>query len=624
MLKLFISVFLTLVFIGSSLLSQAQMVPEVYTNIKANDSTSFFTDGDSIYNSVLRQKGYSLKQMVNAPIGTKTGFSFDFSDSTFTGKIYYGFINIREEKYPLPVYFKLDAHIKKGKAKIDIISMKEKYDMVNWETSKRGLIAYRVLTETGEILYDGRIGFVYDKKFKVQPTIIEGPSLHQVGPNSAVVRIVLNKPAKTGLWINKKIIASSEKRIHEVLVENLEPNTTYHYEFEGFQSRMFTLTTAPERGSKVSFTFSYASDSRSGQGGGERDVYGANAYVMNRIMAYNKSRNVAFMQFTGDLIDGYLTSREEMDLQYANWKRSLEPFSHYTPLYIGMGNHEALLNAYKLNGKLVAVDKFPFETESVEKAFSDNFCNPISELNSEDGNEFDPNPKEINFPNYSETVYSYSYGNVEVIVLNSNYWYAPMLISNSGTSGNLHGYIMDEQLKWLKNKISALESDKEIDHVFVTIHTPFFPNGGHLEDDMWYSGSNEPRPIISGKPVKKGIIERRDELLELLVNQSSKVRALLTGDEHNYAKTLINDATPIYPVEYQLDKVRLNRSIWQINNGSAGAPYYAQEKTPWSAMVSNFSTQNVVVLFHVSGKKIKMEVVNPLTFELVDEMELVE
>ena len=70
-------------------------------------------------------------------------------------------------------------------------------------------------------------------------------------------------------------------------------------------------------------------------------------------MAFNKLRNVAFMQFTGDMINGYLTNREEMDLQYANWKRSLEPFSHYKPVYIGMGNHEALVNTYKSGKKWV-------------------------------------------------------------------------------------------------------------------------------------------------------------------------------------------------------------------------------------------------------------------------------
>jgi len=624
MKKCLYSVLIILLFLGNAISSFAQLIPEVYTNIKSNDNSNFFQQNDSVYSSVDVGDGYSLSQMVKAPIGTKSGFSFDFGDTAFYGKIYYGFINIRNEEYPLPVYFKTSARIIKGRAAINIISLKEKYDMVNWETSKRGLIAYRVLTKSGDILYDGRIGFEYNKIFEVKPTIIEGPSLHQVGPNSAIVRIVLNMPAKTGLWINKKIIPSSEKKVHEVLVENLEPNTTYHYEFEGFQSRMFELTTTTERGSKTPFTFSYASDSRNGQGGGERNIYGANAYIMNRIMAFNKSRNVAFMQFTGDLIDGYLTNREEMDLQYANWKRSLEPFSHYMPVYVGMGNHEALIDIYRLGKKYVAIDKFPFETASAEKAFSDNFCHPTSTLKSEDGNEYDPNPNETNFPSYEKTVYSYSHGNVEVIVLNSNYWYAPMLANNPNTSGNLHGYIMDEQLKWLKNKIATLETDKAIEHVFVTIHTPFFPNGGHLEDDMWYSGNNEPRPYIAGKPVKKGIIERRDDLLEIIVNQSTKVRALLTGDEHNYAKTLISNATPIYPVGYKLDKIKLNRSIWQINNGSAGAPYYAQEKTPWSSMVSNFSTQNVVVLFHVAGKKIKMEVVNPLTFETVDELELVE
>ena len=183
-------------------------------------------------------------------------------------------------------------------------------------------------------MYDGRIGFEYDKEFEVKPTIIEGPTLHRLTSNSTVVRIVLNKSAKTALRINNKIIASSEKLVHEIVVENLGPNTTYLYEFEEIQSRVFSLKTSPDRGSESPFTFSYASDSRSGQGGGERDLYGANAYVMNRIMAFNKLRNVAFMQFTGDMINGYLTNREEMDLQYANWKRSLEPFSHYKPVYI--------------------------------------------------------------------------------------------------------------------------------------------------------------------------------------------------------------------------------------------------------------------------------------------------
>jgi hypothetical protein len=93
---------------------------------------------------------------------------------------------------------------------------------------------------------------------------------------------------------------------------------------------------------------------------------------------------------------------------------------------------------------------------------------------------------------------------------------------------------MDNQIKWLRETIAKLEKDRDIDHIFVTQHTPAFPNGGHSRDDMWYSGDNSKRPFIAGKPVDKGIIERRDEYLDILINESTKVVGMLTGDEHNY------------------------------------------------------------------------------------------
>jgi phosphodiesterase/alkaline phosphatase D-like protein len=167
-----------------------------------------------------------------------------------------------------------------------------------------------------------------------------------------------------------------------------------------------------------------------------------------------------------------------------------------------------------------------------------------------------------------------------------------------------------------------LQNDPTIDHIFVTEHTPFFPNGGHVKDDMWYNGSNEPRAIVAGKPVKQGIIERRDQLLRLIVNETPKVVAILTGDEHNYCRTQIGPDTPIYPENYAHKKIRLKRTVWQINNGAAGAPYYAQEKTPWSNFTHGFTTQNALVLFYVQGKKVKMVVYNPDTLNLVDELQL--
>ncbi|RLD65932.1 MAG: hypothetical protein DRI95_07675, partial [Bacteroidetes bacterium] len=169
-----------------------------------------------------------------------------------------------------------------------------------------------------------------------------------------------------------------------------------------------------------------------------------------------------------------------------------------------------------------------------------------------------------------------------------------------------------------------LEKDGNIDHIFVTIHTPFFPNGGHVADDMWYNGNNTPRAYVNGRAYKKGIIQRRDELLDIIVNKSKKTLAILTGDEHNYNLLTITDRVNRYPYPYKKEKLKLSRKIYQINNGAAGAPYYAKEETPWMKHLRNFSTQNALVLIDVDGSKVFVRVINPDTEELIDEYFLTE
>jgi 3',5'-cyclic AMP phosphodiesterase CpdA len=321
------------------------------------------------------------------------------------------------------------------------------------------------------------------------------------------------------------------------------------------------------------------------------------------------------------MVNGYSINKEDINLQYANWKRSIEPYAHYFPVVAAMGNHEVLGHAFK-NGKgrwLAFVPNFPFETASPSAVFASNFVNPHSDLISEDGAVYDPNPDKMDFPPYDETVFYYTYDNVAVIVLNSNYFYTPTIQKNSKTGGNLHGYLMDNQLKWLEKTLETLENDTAIDHIFISHHTPIFPNGGHVKDDMYYNGDNSVRPTIAGKPVDKGILERRDEYLDLIVNKSTKVVATMTGDEHNYNKVKITPDINIYPEDYSLPKLKRNRTLWQINNGSAGAPYYAQDRsTPWTEAVSGFTTQMALVLVYVEGKKVNVKVMNPDTLEIID------
>jgi len=605
-------------------------IPAVHSNIQKDQDNQLYVEfNKEKYYELTSEHSFSIQKIHGNPKGTDLGITFDFSDSVLTGTLYYGFIPFGDSKHPLPVYFKYPVPIKDGIATINIKkNLKGKYDMVGWEKTHKGTIGYRVVNKKGGILYDGKVSFRGIGPFEVDITLTDGPFVDCVSESGALISFHTNKAVPTQVIIeDKKFQNIKSTYYHEITITGLNANTKYPYYIQyGDNEQVFSFKTAPKPGSRMPFVFSYCSDSRSGQGGGERDLFGTNFYMMRKIMALNSFKNVAFMQFTGDLINGYLTDIEAMNLQYTNWKRAIEPYAHYIPVYEGMGNHESVMRIFgdKNPWSKIAfgLDRFPYDQESSERLFANNFVNPKNGPQSEDGTNYDPDPSKQNFPSYIENAFYYIHDNVAVIVLNSDYWYTPSTQQIPHISGGVHGYIMDQQLDWFKTTIEKLENDSAIDHIFVTLHTPVFPNGGHVGDDMWYKGNNLIRPSVAGIPLGKGIIERRDDLLDIMVNKSLKTVAILTGDEHNYNKLKISDELVIYPPNYNQEKINISRSIYQINNGAAGAPYYAQESVPWSKHVTNFTTQNALVFFHIDGKSVFMEVLNPVTLEEIDQLKL--
>jgi hypothetical protein len=600
----------------------AQEIPSIYSNLNIDENGIYLTlDNEKIYAQPPKDQ-FKFKDFYGNPIGTNKGLLLDFKNPDLYGKLYIGFINYGDAKMPQPVYFKRTASILQGKAMLNIANnFSGRYDMVGWQKTGKGVIGYRIETPQGLIVYDGKIAFKYKNgKFEPQPTLIEGPFINMLTDKSVCISYKTTQPVKSLIKTNTMELKGKDKTMnHEVEISGLNPATKYKYtvvvgDFE-FQ---YEFETAPKPGNRNKFTFAYASDSRAGQGGGERDIFGTNAYIMKKMAALAKYEGAKFVQFTGDMINGYETSKERMHLQYSNWKHAVEPFWHYIPFFVGVGNHEAYnLFFISTKGKTYEIDQFPFETNSTESIFQEHFSNFENGPESEDGSKYDPDLENSDFPSYKETVYWYSYDNVAIVVLNSNYLYTPNGAETVG--GNPHAFIMDTQMEWLAKTISELERNQNIDHIFVTIHTPFFPNGGHVSDDMWYSGNNSTRAYIAGKPYEQGIIQRRDQLLDILVNKSEKTVALLTGDEHNYNLLTITDDMPRYTENYEFERLELKRKFYQINNGAAGAPYYAQEETPWMDHLRNFSTQNALVLIDIEGSKVYVRVKNPDTLEAIDE-----
>jgi hypothetical protein len=602
------------------------VVPAVHSNITmtADGQMVFRSSAGATYTMRDRAATWTLDQLRGHPKGTDHGIALDFGKADFAGTLVFGLVPYDDTRYPQPV-FRTTTPIKAGKADIDITrTLAGTYDMVGWAKRGGAVIGYRVMMPDGSMIYDGRVRFKGTGPFEVDVALAEGPFVANVTDTSAVVWFEIDRPAACSVTVGPKTVACAEGATHQELqIAGLAPATAYQYvvHYAGYEEH-YGFRTAPRPGARQPFTFGYASDSRGAPGGGDRNFFGPNAYMVRRIMALALSRSAAFLQFTGDLGNGNVTSPDAVLTEIGNWKRAAEPYEHWLPVYTGVGNHEAVVRDFvDPNNRSIRTDRFPYETDSTEATFARALVNPVNGPASEDGAVYDPNPAAVDFPSYRENVYWYAYDNVAMIVLNSDYWYAPTLTSNSEPGGNLHGYLMDNQIAWVGKTLDALERNPAIDHVFLTVHTPVFPNGGHVSGGMWYSGNNTPRPVVAGKPVAKGIIERRDDLLRL-IQAHPKVLAIFTGDEHNYNRLQLGPGVEIYPAKWDLPKVVLKRTFYQINNGAAGAPYYAQEQTPWSPFVKGFSTQNALCLLRVAGRRVELEVVNPETLEVLDKVVL--
>jgi len=351
---------------------------------------------------------HTLDQMLGNPVGTQQGIAFDFQDTLLKGTLYYGLIHYNDSRHPLPVYFRSTAKIVSGKTQVEILgNLSGRYDMTGWAKSGNGTIGYRVVDEYGSMIYDGRVAFKGTGPFEIGITVTEGPFVNLLTEKGATISFKTNLKVAAKVMVDGRSFADQKaSNEHGIEITGLSSDTEYEYVLQtGGVNQQYSFRTAPEPGSRTPFTFAYASDSRSGQGGGERDIFGVNSYIMKKIMAATVMYDARFFQFTGDLINGYLTSKEATNLQYANWKRSIEAFAHYIPVYVGMGNHEALEYWFydSRDERIMKVDRFPFETESAEAVFMDNFHMPANGPESEDGAAYDPDPKKTDFPSYKES-----------------------------------------------------------------------------------------------------------------------------------------------------------------------------------------------------------------------------
>lgn len=569
---------------------------------------------------------FQLDQMLGNPTGAATGIALDFQDATLDGTVSYGTYD-DTLKFPRVLFLPRPVELKNGKALLEITKTftGTSNDFLHIADKGAGVLAFRVVNSAGHILYEGRVAFTGKGPYTVQPTIVEGPLVNLLEPTGSTISFETQVPVLASIEIDGKSFADSEAATHhEIAVTGLAPDTTYKYTVKyGDRADNHSFKTAVSEGSRKPFSFGLVADNRAVKAGGETDFGEVNYLATRADMASAVARNIAFLQVMGGKSTGSNPSVGGHLLEYANFKRALEPFWAAVPVYNGMGDHESNYFSFvpaSGTGKKANIVRFPYATESGEAIFRTAFVLPTNGPDSEDGASYDPSPNPGDFPTYKENVYYYTYGNVAMIILNSEYWKS----TDPAVNGAPEGYVMDQQLKWLDQTVQKFDADPKIDHIFIVTHSAMFPSGDHTGEAMWSFGNNETRPMVNGVKLDKGIIERRDQLINVCINHSKKVVGFLNGSEHNFSALHVTPTLPIYPDNYPAAKLVIKRSFFVINNGAGGSNAYAlmqdgKYHTPWGDKFQFFSGPTVMAIFHVSGPSVTLDAYNPETFETIVE-----
>ena len=549
--------------------------------------------------------------------------------------------------------FRVHGSVRSGKATIDLrYLLAERTNSERWTSGGRVAVRFRLFLESAERdrdlgVHDTAIQFERaGDRFVKRPGVAEGPFVSLVNsdaPGSAVISFVTYEEVRAHVELTDEAggvrtywddVAMTR---HEIALDGLEPEASYRYRViaGGTATREYALHAAPRADARRAVRFAYFGDSREGSGGGLASHMGVNHETLVRHARIAQSSGAEFLIVGGDLVNGYTTVPEDFETQLHAWRDAMTGLWNERPIYAAMGNHEALLRQYT-NG--VRIDRWPYDTESAEAVFARIFVHPQN----------GPALADERRPTYEENVYSFRFGCLKVIAFNNNYWVS---YSSDRYGGSPEGYLLPDQLEWIAAELDEAEKDATVRYVILFAQEPVFPNGGHVADSMWHGGDNRVRAHVYRDdkllPEEDGILVVRDRFVRLIASHR-KVAAVLGSDEHGYHRTLIGKEVPVGDI--RRDDRNLNGRIdtdageeasplddlryraWYVVCGGGGAPYYAEEDTPWNRYWQDrttprsgitgfyYSSQENILLFDAGPERIGFEV-RSVHGEVIDRVE---
>lgn len=543
----------------------------------------------------------SEPQVALTPDGKLTVL-FTTAVPTQNAVLYIGVPNSDQKlEYPLYVVsatLKEDAPGTDHRASIDLVAFLKRF-VAEYIEASTGIIHYRLELldprKSSIRFIDRHFNFRLENgQYRVSLTVTDGPFVTQTSRTGTIIWWETDKPAVGTVKLSdgKTFTSQGSGKRQIVTLTGLAAGKSYNYtvsskaDNDSVELRAYSFKTEPEG---TDFSFVFTCDGRTGSlGGGETALEGINGEAARTLTGGMMTKNPDFLIFTGDLISGYTTSEDDFRAQLKSWKRLMGKAGRYIPIYTGMGNHESLLDNFA-DG--TSIDKKGDKSASV--VFASEFLNPDN----------GPDPEAPGLPPYRGAVWSFDYAGSHFVQLNSDYWYSS---NPEKLGGNYFGRLLDGQLNWFEADMKAARA-RNLKHIFVFVHQPPFPNGGHTQDALWGGGKDADAVAV------------RDRFWKIVTDYGAL--GVFSGHEHNYSRTLVEPGTPAHTDGTPIKD--LKKAAWAIIQGAAGAPFYLRDKTvPWVAGVKKFIAHNwAFTHITIKGDVVKLETYS-YTGELTDSAQL--
>jgi len=318
--------------------------------------------------------------------------------------------------------------------------------------------------------------------------ITRGPYLQMMSPTSTRIRFRTDNDSKPSILIGKSpksltrsIKQTSNTKEHELVIDSLTSNTRYYYQIvtptQTLGDSTYFFQTAPAKGSKSKISFWSTGDMFPGQQ--QLDAYeGFKKYIGNKYT--NLYLTVGDNVYLGATDNDFQTNFFQV---YQNG-----PILKQSGMFPSVGNHD--------------YDNTSQKQDDQNIAYFQNFTLPTKgELSG--------------VPSSSEAYYSFDYGNVHFICLDSYAW------------GNDNQRLFDgpsEQLTWLKKDLEANKQDWTV----VYFHYPPYTKGSYDSDaknpDATYNNRYN-IPLLNLRNILVPIFDKY------------KVDLVLTGHSHVYERS---------------------------------------------------------------------------------------